>query len=42
MVVFKADNQVRVLSTGTTVVDKVDMMSGGKLEEQEHQLMALV
>ncbi len=34
IVVFKADSQVRVLSTGTTVVDKVDMLSGGRLEEQ--------
>lgn len=33
-IVVKEDNKVRVVAVGNTIVEKVDMKSGGKLEEQ--------
>lgn len=34
IIIAKVDNKVRVVAVGKTIVKKVDMQSGGKLEEQ--------
>ncbi|HWR61069.1 MAG TPA: immunoglobulin-like domain-containing protein, partial [Clostridia bacterium] len=35
IIVIKADGKVRIVAVGKTAVEKVDMQSGGKLEEQD-------
>lgn len=34
IIIIKEDNKVRIVAVGTTTVERVDMQSGGKLEEQ--------